>query len=502
MTVSQYHNSIEAIDIDNKNFSLIIDASNIIQDWKMYYVKFPILFDYSKYYSKSRWSVTIGTEIILPTQLNAKFSEGQVEYMGEYSFEDYGTRIFSDLPAYGFISTEVPKQNFTKNINPWINGIVGITYAQDIGNSLSLSIGAFAERSLSAPFESKMSNLESTELSPFIGLNEMVSHSKGYINIGLSYRLYEPRNPYLNTRSFSPDILSTKGTGQGVTQFTLHFTGQVDDLKEMPKMVYFYDCVNLSTSEKHLIKSGKLGFSKNGSKIKLMGTSRDYRTPMLHILKPFGYDLEIIENSGVLQVTNIELEIAIPKNQLDLINGKSLSIQATPRIDYNLILVDLNGSKSRLANKKMAVNGYITRIARELNDLQKEGVQIEFMAYSEKTKPFAIRNISEVELFKTVINETTISSSGKLGELLVSEIGEYDILARRRLTIHCFVGSLDAFRSKTIGKGLLQEYLVPLLSQTGVKEFLPYINIKIYHFGEFTPGDLIEGPFEFIQLRE
>ena len=270
----------------------------------------------------------------------------------------------------------------------------------------------------------------------------------------------------------------------------------------MPKVEYFYDCVKLATSEKHLVKSGKFGYSKNGKKMKIMDIERDYRTPVLHILKPFGYDLEIINNSEVLQVTNRELEIAIPKNQLDLLNGKILSIQVAPRTDYNLVLVDLNGSKSRLADKKMSINGYITRIARDLIDLQAEGVSIEFKAYSEKTKPFAINSLSELEQFKTVINETTISSSGKLGELLLEEIGDYDILARRRLTIHCFVGSLDAFRSKTVGKGLLTEYLAPLLSQTGVKEFLPYINIKVYHFDEFTSGDLIEGPFEFIRLHE
>lgn len=502
MIIEHYRDSREAIDIDDQKYSLIIEGSDITQDWKMDYMKFPILLDFSKYYPKSRWSIIMGAEIILPVQLAGQFNDGQVEYMGEYSFEGYGTHTFRDLPAYGFVSSSVPNQNFTQSAQPWINGLLGITYAKDIGNSLSLSIGAFAERSISAPFISINSNVEAKELTPFIGLNEFSSHSKGYINVGLSYKLFEPRNPYFNTRSFSPDMLSTKETGKGVTQFTLYFAGQIDDLKEMPKVEYFYDCVELVTSEKYLIKSGKFGYSKNGKKMKLMDIERDFRTPVLHILKPFGYDLEINNDSEILQITNKELEIAIPKNQLDLLNSKILNIQVAPRTDYNLILVDLNGSKSRLADKKMSINGYVTRIARDLSDLQAEGVQIEFQAYSEKTKPFAINSISKIELFKTVINETTISSSGKLGEILIEEIGDYDILARRRLTIHCFVGSLDAFRSKTVGKGLLNEYLVPLLSQTGVKEFLPYINIKVYHFGEFTPGDLIEGPFEFIRLLE
>lgn len=503
LVIGDYRNTMAATDIDNQAYTKIVDATNIIQDWSFRYFNVPLLLNLTKYYPNSAISFVAGANLVLPGQMGGYFTDGTTEYMGEYSYDSYGTFLLRDLPNYGFTSGAVPvTQEFYNTIQPWINGQIGVKYQYNIFKQLSLSIGAFVETSLTTPFKSSNELFVSEQLTPFIGVNSFKSQTRGFVNIGLSYQLYEPREPYFKTKDYTINIRSTKEIKTGSSQFTVHFNGAPDVLKEMPDVEYYYDCISLSTTEKVIIKTGKIGFSKNGKKLKFRNASRDFRPAVLHIVKPFGFDLNILNSSDQILVDNRELEIFIPKNQLNQINGSSLTLEVTPRKDYHLILVDMNGSNSRLADKKMAITGHITRITQDLSDLIQEGVPIEFGAYNEKTKPFAIHDLSAIIRFNTIIQETTISSSGKLGEVLVKEIGNYDIMARRRLTVHCFVGSLDAFRSKSLGKGLLKEYLVPLLGQTGVKEFLPYINIKVYHFGEFTPGDLIEGPFEFIQLHE
>ncbi|MEA1876942.1 MAG: hypothetical protein U9N86_08755 [Bacteroidota bacterium] len=503
LNIGNYRTSFPSIDIDNQPYTHIVDATNIIQHWKLRYFNIPLLLSLTQNYSNSTLSLVAGANLVLPSQIRGYFVDGNTEYMGEYSFDSFGTFLLRDLPNYGFTSGSVPvTQNYYHSIKPWLSGQIGVKYEYSFFKQLSLSIGAFFETSLTSPFKSSNEIFVSEQLTPFVGLNSFKSQTRGFINIGLSYQLYEPREPFFKTKDYTTNIRSAKETKAGQVQFAVHFEGDPEVLDEMPDVEYYYDCISLSTTEKALIKSGKIGFSKNGKKLKFRNASRDFRPAVLHIVKPFGYDLKATNSTDQIQVDNRELEIFIPKNQLNLINGSSLNMEVTPRKDYHLILVDMNGSNSRLADKKMAITGHITRITQDLADLVQEGVPIEFGAYNEKTKPFSTNDLNAIVNFNTIIHETTISSSGKLAEVVVKEIGNYDILARRRLSIYCFVGSLEAFRSKSLGKGLLKEYLVPLLGQTGVKEFLPYINIKIYHFGEFTSGDLIEGPFEFIQLNK
>lgn len=375
----EYHVSLPMVDIDNYNYTRIIDVYDISQEYSFTNISVPLglRFDYSFGQSwkplvrsikeaKRRYPVKRN----LSLQLNAgvKFNyvsnsmvdanAGTYNYSGRYGFynqiiEDTSYVVINDLPSYGFYSdTTFSAPEMESSMNQfYLSGFASLNVKYPINTWCEVFGGAMMNFSLAPVNTIGEQDYFSTQLgesSNLMAFND-VSLNQVAFNAGLVFNLKPPKQQYYSYPDFG-DLKSYKASS-GMKYRGSKMKAEVTIASQTTfrqKLVAEMTGEWISGSETFKVPAGKM----KTLKLKVPADNAMKSGGALLIHKPFGVEVTSIDCPGKNDVNsnNIEFSLNEVLNGNDCVVNNKINLKVEKLPNFNFVYVTLLGrddSKSR-----------------------------------------------------------------------------------------------------------------------------------------------------------